>query len=145
MQSFDVPPSNKQWKPSLLIKCSDSLTPYAPWSDFHLAVGDFPILLLEVNSNFNQGDENCMLVQGACLIWLGNVLLNVRGPSDFMVKAIYINSSFEAIEYTLFQRQVAESVEQHPMKVKKISAYFQMTMWWQLIGGQLCQNRVLLE
>jgi hypothetical protein len=64
-----------------------------------------------------------MLLQGACLVRLGNALLNVRGPSDFTIKAIYINRNYEATEYTLFQRQVAEGLEQHPIRVKNFCVF----------------------
>ena len=124
MQSFDVPPSNKPWEISLIISCQDSLTSYVPQSNFHIALRNFPNLLLEVNSNSNQGDKNRMLVQGTCLIRLGNAL-KVGGPSNFMVKAIYINNSFKATKYMLFQWQwqVAEILEQHRIKVKNFCLF----------------------
>ena len=124
MWSFDVPPSNKLWETSPIISRQDSLTSYVPRSDFHVALRNFPNLLLEVNSDSNQGDENRMLVQGACLVRLGNAL-KVGGPSDFVVKAVYINDTFEATEYTLFQpqRQVAEISEQHQIKVKNFCLF----------------------
>ena len=51
--------------------------------------------------------------------------LKVGGPSNFMVKAIYINNSFKATKYMLFQWQwqVAEILEQHRIKVKNFCLF----------------------
>ncbi|KAH9008729.1 hypothetical protein EDB84DRAFT_1446759, partial [Lactarius hengduanensis] len=72
--------------------------------DFRILMRGFnlPILLLEVDSSSDRADESRMLLQGACIVRLGNALLN--DPSNkFIVKAIYIDEQYGVNEYTLFQ------------------------------------------
>lgn len=77
------------------------MKPYTPRSDFCIVLRDFPILLLEVNSDKQCADSRRMLLQAASLYRLANVLINSKTP-DFLVKAIYITEQFQAEEYTLF-------------------------------------------
>lgn len=73
---------------------------YTPRSDVSLVVNDFPVLLLEVTSDPSKTDMHRMLLQAACLVRLGNALID--GP-EFLMKAIYIDDDYVATEYTLFQ------------------------------------------
>ncbi|KAH9012004.1 hypothetical protein EDB85DRAFT_1900657 [Lactarius pseudohatsudake] len=78
---------NKPWPFPLVVKYDDdTLYQYTPRSDF-LRIAQ---------------DESRMLLQGACIVRLGNALLN--DPSNkFIVKAIYIDEQYDVNEYTLFQ------------------------------------------
>ena len=76
-----------------------------------------------------------MLLQAGCIICLGNILLKSRAPSDFIVKAFYIDNHYKAIKYTVFQWRVTEGHHQDPIEVI-FPAYFQVTRCWELIGGQ---------
>ena len=60
-----------------------------------------PVLLLEVHSA-GKGDRERMLLQASCLVRLGNSLFK-DGSSQFIIKAIYIDKDFRAIEYTFYQ------------------------------------------
>lgn len=88
-----------------------------------------------MNSGTGQGDEIHMLLQAGCIICLGNILLKSRAPSDFIVKAFYIDNHYKAIKYTVFQWRVTEGHHQDPIEVI-FPAYFQVTRCWELIGGQ---------
>jgi hypothetical protein len=68
-----------------------------------MVVNSLPVLLLEVNSDARGGDRRRMLLQGACLVRLGNSLLKPK--SRFLVKAIYIDEHYRAVEYTMYRQE----------------------------------------
>ncbi|KAI9430428.1 kinase-like domain-containing protein, partial [Lactarius indigo] len=76
---------------------------YTPRSDFSITLNGLLVLLLEVSSDSSGADECRMLLQAACLVRLGNSLLRTTSR-NYLVKAIYINPHYEAVEHTLFQR-----------------------------------------
>ena len=62
---------------------------------------DLPVIIMEVSSNeIHELDKNHMKLQASCLVCLGNAL---REKEDFIMKAIYIHSSYHVTEYTFFQ------------------------------------------
>ena len=61
----------------------------------------FPVLILEMCSSTQQEDERRMKLQAACLVRLGNALM--QSP-EYVTKAIYIDDDYRATEYTFFQK-----------------------------------------
>ena len=53
----------------------------------------------------------CMFLQGSCLVRLGNSLRKTESP-PFVVKAIYIDEHYRALEYTLYQPESETPGEQ---------------------------------
>jgi hypothetical protein len=100
---FEHYSSNKAWPFHLLIERGNRLSRYQPHSDFCMVVNSLPVLLLEVNSDARGGDRRRMLLQGACLVRLGNSLLKPK--SRFLVKAIYIDEHYRAVEYTMYRQE----------------------------------------
>jgi capsid protein len=70
-----------------------------------------PVLILEVNSDANHSDQYRMFLQGSCIVRLGNSLRKSESP-PFMVKAIYIDENYRALEYTLYESKPAAEVSQ---------------------------------
>ena len=69
-----------------------------------------PVLLVEVNSVNGEADRSRMLLQGACLVRLGNSL--VTPESRFILKAIYIDENYRAIEHTMYQPENHPTLDQ---------------------------------
>ena len=96
----------------LLIKIvnnNQTETKYAPHNDFHLSIRQFPHIILEVNSQVNEGDENRMLLQAACLCRKGNQLRNSDSDlkdTPVIIMAIYISKEFKARQHLLCQPDV---------------------------------------
>ena len=66
-------------------------------------MGNLPVLILEVSSNLiSETDRNRMCLQASCLVRLGNALLP---DAKYIARAIYIDGSYQATEYTLFQSE----------------------------------------
>ncbi|KAH9034851.1 kinase-like domain-containing protein [Lactarius pseudohatsudake] len=95
--------SNKPWPLNLCVSVHDKPYRYTPRSDFSIILNGLPVLLLEVSSDPGRADERRMLLEAACLVRLGNSLLRTASR-NFLVKAIYIDANYHAIEHTLFQR-----------------------------------------
>ena len=74
---------------------------YVPRSDFCIVTRDVPVLLLEVNSEGNEADKNRMLLQGACIVRLVNLL--IKPGSRFALKALYIDEHYDLHEHTMYQ------------------------------------------
>ncbi|KAI9449743.1 hypothetical protein BJY52DRAFT_1227617 [Lactarius psammicola] len=82
---------------------------------FVLSRGNVPILLLEVDSTPpNEVDRHRMILQAACLVRMGNALLNDRSPT-YIVKAIFIDQNYKATEYTLYQKEGAQDQVDFPV------------------------------
>ena len=69
----------------------------------------FLVLLLEVASGHSGGDLLRMNLQAACLVRLGNALMELL---EFLVKAIYIDNEYRATEYMFFQMASRERLVQ---------------------------------
>ncbi|KAI9440269.1 kinase-like domain-containing protein, partial [Lactarius psammicola] len=52
-------------------------------------------------------DRHRMILQAACLVCIGNTLLNDRSPT-YIVKAIFIDQNYKATKYTLYQKEGAQ-------------------------------------
>jgi hypothetical protein len=76
---------------------------YTPRSDYSIVVNKLPVLLLEVSSNSNESDKNRMKLQAACLVRLGNAMIDSSSPAYF-VMAIYVDGNYHATEYTFYQK-----------------------------------------
>lgn len=100
VQSLDAFHSNKSWPFSLVVNVNDVYYRYTPRSDFSVVVNRFPVLILEVCSDPGETDLRRMQMQVACLTRFGNAL--VSPSSNFLVKAIYINDKFQALEHTFY-------------------------------------------
>lgn len=100
VQSLDAFHSNKSWPFSLVVNVNDVYYRYTPRSDFSVVVNRFPVLILEVCSDPGETDLRRMQMQAACLTRFGNAL--VSPSSNFLVKAIYINDKFQALEHTFY-------------------------------------------
>ena len=72
---------------------------YTPCSDFHVALGGLAYLLVEVQSDKSQYNEYWMLLQAACVVWLGYKLH--KKPSIIM--ALYIEDLGKVRQYFVFQ------------------------------------------
>ena len=108
--------SNKPWPLSLTRKEKGGISPYTPRSDFNIVVAGIPVLIIEVNSDAGKMDRRRMLLQGSCLVRLGNSLRKTESP-PFIIKAIYIDEHYRAFEYTMYQLE---------SEVSDCSAYCQM-------------------
>jgi hypothetical protein len=75
---------------------------YTPHSDFRILAMGFPVLILEVDGSSNEEDKNRTLLQAACLVHLGNALITHVSPT-FLVKAIFIDRNYIAVEHTVYQ------------------------------------------
>ncbi len=95
--------SNRSWPVNLRVK-SQKPELYTPHSDFSIVMNEFPVLILEVESDTNRTDQRRMLLQAACLVRLGNALIKNKDP-NFFIKAIYINSDYVANEYTCYENE----------------------------------------
>lgn len=105
-----MPPSNKSWPLPLVINQTNVPSSYKPRNDFVINSRGLPVLLLEVTSDSGgETDRNRMLLQGSCIVRLGESLLKANSPK-FLVKAIYIDDNFCADEYTLFTREILTDV-----------------------------------
>ena len=118
-------PSNRSWPMGLLISVNGApeLYQYTPRSDFCIVMKDLPVLLLEVTSDKDHVDEHCMILQASCVVHLGNVLLKDKSPK-FVLKAIYVDEGYNAIEHTFYQREVGLH---SPGKTVNFLAYCWMT------------------
>lgn len=67
----------------------------------HMTLDGYPILFLEIQSVDAGVEQQRMQLQAACLVRLGSALLSES--DEFVVKAIYIDNNFRAIEHTLHQ------------------------------------------
>ncbi|KAI9446954.1 hypothetical protein BJY52DRAFT_1228556 [Lactarius psammicola] len=65
-------------------------------------MNNFPVLILEVESDSNKTDRDRMLLQAACLVRLGNALIKSKDP-NFFIQAIYIDLNYVTKEYTFFK------------------------------------------
>jgi len=79
---------------------------YTPHNDFHVSIRDFPHILLEINSQPNEGDEFRMLLQAACVSRIGNWLRASTSNEPIVVMAIYIDRQFRAHQHILCQPDV---------------------------------------
>ncbi len=80
-----------------------------------------PIFLLEVDSSTShEVDRHRMILQAACLVHLGNALLNDQSAT-FVVKAIFIDLNYKATEYTLYQNEVPQDQLEPPVIVRLIA------------------------
>jgi hypothetical protein len=61
-----------------------------------------------------------MFLQGSCLVRLGNSLRKTGSP-PFMVRAIYIDEHYCALEYTLYQPAPGEQDEVNQVIVPLIA------------------------
>ena len=106
------------------IENDPELYQYTPGSDFCIVVKDLPVLLLEVmNSDRDRVDERRMILQASCVVRLGNTLLKDKSPK-FVLKAIYVDEGYNAIEHTFYQREVGLH---SPGKTVNFLAYCWMT------------------
>jgi len=96
---------------------------YTPRSDFCIVVKDLPVLLLEVTSDKDRVDERRMILQASCVVRLGNALLKDKSPK-FVLKAIYVDEGYNAVEHTFYQREVGLH---SPGKTVNFLAYCWMT------------------
>jgi hypothetical protein len=73
-----------------------------------MAIRNFPHLIIDVCSDSTaQRDEILMLLQASCLARLGN-RLHGQNSQPIIVMAIYIDKSFSASRYLLYQSDVSE-------------------------------------
>jgi hypothetical protein len=105
---------------------------YTPRSDFHVSVDQLVYLLVEVQSDRNQGDRYRMLFQAACTARLGRLSYN----NPFIVVALYIGNSGRVTRYFFFQRDAADPVCTFESKQSCI---------FSLVLGFLCQGRPRLD
>jgi hypothetical protein len=79
----------------------ETLHQYTPHSDFSVIVRNLPVLILEVTSDqTSETDRKRMQLHASCLVRLGNALLQTP---EHLTRAIYIDGSYQATEYTFFQ------------------------------------------
>ena len=79
---------------------------YSPHSDFHVSIGGFPHIILEVNSQRTESDKFHMLLQAACLCRIGNGLRDSASSELIVIMAIYIDVNFKARQYILCQPDI---------------------------------------
>jgi hypothetical protein len=79
---------------------------YTPHPDFHVTIGNFPHILLEVNSQSNEGDENRMLLQAACISRIGNWLRASTNHKPIVIMAIYIDKTLKVRQHLVCQPDV---------------------------------------
>jgi hypothetical protein len=79
---------------------------YTPHNDFHVSIRDFPHIILEVNSQPNEGDEFRMLLQAACFARIGNWLRDRTHDKPIVIMAIYISKDFMARQHVVYQPDV---------------------------------------
>jgi hypothetical protein len=68
-----------------------------------MCIGDFPHLLLEVNSQSNESDRFRMLLQASCISRIGNWLRASTSGEPIVIMAVYIDKHFKATQYVLCQ------------------------------------------
>jgi len=73
---------------------------YTPRSDFHVSVDQMVYLMVEIQSDRNQGDRYRMLMQAACAARLGRRFY----MEPFIVVALYVENSGSVTRYFVFQR-----------------------------------------
>jgi hypothetical protein len=87
----------------LVVETPGQKSRYTPRSDFHMCIGDFPHLLLEVNSQSNESDRFRMLLQASCISRIGNWLRASTSGEPIVIMAVYIDKHFKATQYVLCQ------------------------------------------
>ena len=90
----------------LVVEVDGEKLQYTPRSDFHMRINDFPHLVLEVNSQQNEGDHFRMLLQAACLSRIGNWLRASPSGKPIVIMAIYVDKDFNAHQHLLHQPDV---------------------------------------
>jgi len=100
--------SRGDWPFKLIVSVGSQETKYryTPRSDFHVSVDQMVYLLVEVQSDKNQGDRYRMLLQAACAARLGRLSYN----NPFIAVALYIENSGRVTRYFVFQRDGADPV-----------------------------------
>jgi hypothetical protein len=101
--------SDKPWPSCILLKTDKGLRKYTPKNDFHMCIGDFPHLLVEVTSDTRyETDRRRMLLQASYLVRLGNSLRIQQSSDSIVIMAIYINKRCRALQYLLHQPDVTQ-------------------------------------
>src|SRR6266702_411152 len=80
----------------------------------------FLVLLLEVACGHSGGNLLRMNLQAACLVRLGNVLME---SSEFLIKAIYIDNKYCATKYTFFQMAGVRAPQPLSMKQRALGHF----------------------
>jgi len=114
----------------LVVETDGTRMKYTPRNDFHLAINDFPHIVLEVNSQSNEADKFRMLLQAACLSRIGNWLRNPDCDDKdrpIAIMAIYIDEGFRAHQYILCQPDVG-MVNAILFKVEFVTRVFDLTV-----------------
>ena len=93
----------------LVIETSAEKMRYTPKSDFHMCIKNFPHLLLEVNSQSNEGDHFRMLLQAACICRIGNWLRASTPGKLIVIMAIYVDKNFKAHQHFLYRPDVGST------------------------------------
>ena len=106
---------------------------YTPRNDFHVSVDRLVYLLVEVQSEQNQGDRYRMLYQAACAARLGRRSYN----DPFIVVALYIQNSGRVRRYFVFQRD-----DTHPVCTFELK---QSCVFSLVLLGFLCLGRPRLD
>ena len=107
--------SSGLWDIILIADVSGDKCQYTPKSDLSLRINNFPHLVLEIISDFEnifdqaQSGRNRMLLQSACLARLGNALRRNPEGDPFIVSAIYIDYMLCATWYLLYQPNVSDT------------------------------------
>ena len=93
--------SRSDWPFKLIVSIKSEQTKYhyAPRSDFHFSVVRLIYLLVEVQSDQNEGDRYRMLLQAACVARLGRLAFD----KPFIVMALYIDYAGMVTRYLVFQ------------------------------------------
>jgi len=99
----------------------DQRMKYTPHNDFRVSIRDFPHIVLQVNSQPNEGDNFRMLLQAGCLSRIANWLRASTSNEPIVIMAIYINEKFMAYQHILCQSDVGSA------EVEYITTIFDLT------------------